>query len=52
MTKLAKRRKERIVRVRLDLYKWVLEQVNEKRFWNFSHAVEVALIKLKETEKQ
>jgi hypothetical protein len=38
--------------VRLDLYKWILEQVKERRFWNFSHAVEVALIRLRELEKE
>jgi len=52
MSKLARRRKQRSVMVRLDLYEWILEQVKERRFWNFSHAVEVALIRLRELEKE
>lgn len=40
-------RQNRIVKMRLDLCEWIEQQVEKGRFWNFSHAVEVALIKLK-----
>lgn len=45
-------RKDKHVRIRLDLYEWIEQQVEERRFWCFSHAVEVALIKLRELEKK
>jgi len=52
MPKLTRPRKERSVMIRIDLYKWIEQQVKERRFWNFSHTVEVALIKLRESEKE
>lgn len=51
MPKLAKPRKKRSVMIRVDLYEWIEQQVKERRFWNFSHAVEVALIKLRDSGK-
>jgi Arc/MetJ-type ribon-helix-helix transcriptional regulator len=50
--KLPKPRKKRTVRIRLDLNQWIEEQIESKRFWNFSHAVEVALEKLRDSEKE
>jgi len=45
-------RKEKHVRIRVDLCQWIEEQVEKRRFWNFSHVIEVALIELKEKEKR
>lgn len=52
MPRLSKPRKKRSVRIRLDLYQWVEEQIERKRFWNFSHAVEIALEKLRDPERE
>jgi Arc/MetJ-type ribon-helix-helix transcriptional regulator len=49
--KLAKPRKKRTVRIKLDLQQWVEEQVKKGRFQNFSDAVDVALEKLRDVEK-
>jgi len=38
--------------IRNDLYGWIKEQVKKGVFWNHSHAVEVALIKLRDTEEE
>lgn len=43
-------RKDKHVRIRLDLCEWIEQQVNGGKFWNFSHAVEVALIRLRDAE--
>lgn len=47
MPKLPKPRKKRDITLRLDLYQWLEEQIRNKRFRNFSHAVDVALENLK-----
>jgi Arc/MetJ-type ribon-helix-helix transcriptional regulator len=52
MPKLSKPRKKRSIRIRLDLNQWIEEQIARKRFWNFSHAVEVALEKLRDARKE
>jgi Arc/MetJ-type ribon-helix-helix transcriptional regulator len=52
MPKLGKPRKKRGIRIRLDLQQWVMEQVKKKKFQNFSHAVDVALEKLRDSEKE
>jgi len=52
MPKSDKPRKKRSVRIKLDLQQWVNEQVSKKRFQNFSHAVDVALEKLRDSEKE
>lgn len=44
-------RKLTIVRMRLDLYEWIQQQIETRGFWNVSHAVEVALLKLRDSEK-
>jgi Arc/MetJ-type ribon-helix-helix transcriptional regulator len=44
-------RENRIVRMRLDLCEWIEQQVKAGKFYNFSHGVEVALIKLRDLEK-
>jgi Arc/MetJ-type ribon-helix-helix transcriptional regulator len=38
--------------IREDVIKWVDQQVNKARFRNRSHAIEYALIKLMEAEKE
>jgi len=52
MPKLSKPRKKRSVRIRLDLYQWIEKQIESNRFWNFSHAVEVALEKLRDAKEE
>jgi Arc/MetJ-type ribon-helix-helix transcriptional regulator len=49
---LPKPRKKRSVRIRVDLQQWVEEQVKKKKFQNFSHTVDVALEKLRDSEKE
>jgi len=52
MPKLSKPRKKRTIRIKLDLNQWIEEQIERKRFWNFSHAVETALEKLREAKEE
>jgi Arc/MetJ-type ribon-helix-helix transcriptional regulator len=52
MPKLGKPRKKRSVTIRLDLYQWIEEQREKGRFRNFSHLIEVALEKLRDSEKE
>jgi Arc/MetJ-type ribon-helix-helix transcriptional regulator len=40
------------VTVREDLVKWIDQQVKNLKFANRSHAIEFALLKLKESEKR
>jgi hypothetical protein len=47
-----KPRKKRTISIRLDLYQWIEKQIEEGRFWNFNHAVEVALDQLGEIQVQ
>jgi len=49
---LTKPRKKKDVTIRLDLYQWIEKRIEEGKFWNFSHAIEIALEKLKETEEE
>lgn len=49
---LSKPRKKRSIRIRLDLYQWIEEQIRKEKFGNFSHAIDVALEKLRDTEKE
>jgi Arc/MetJ-type ribon-helix-helix transcriptional regulator len=39
------------VTIDVELIKWIEQQVKKQRFRNKSHAVEYALVKLKESEK-
>jgi Arc/MetJ-type ribon-helix-helix transcriptional regulator len=39
------------VTIDVELIKWVEQQIKKQKFRNKSHAVEYALIKLKETER-
>ena len=32
----------------VEIYKWIEDKIEEGAFWNFSHAIEIALKKLKE----
>ena len=52
MPELDKSRKKRSVAIRLDLCQWVEEQIGKGRFHNISHAVEIAVDELKESEKE
>lgn len=52
MPTLTKPRRKKDVTLRVDLYEWVEEQIKKGKFWNFSHAIEIALDKLKDTEKE
>jgi len=52
MPKLPKPRKKRDVTLRLDLYQWIEEQIGKGEFQNFSHAVDVALERLRGSEKE
>jgi Arc/MetJ-type ribon-helix-helix transcriptional regulator len=49
---LTKPRKKKDVTIRLDLYQWIEDQIERGKFWNFSHGIEIALEKLKDTEKE
>jgi Arc/MetJ-type ribon-helix-helix transcriptional regulator len=49
--RLPKPRKKRSIRIRLDLGEWVEEQIEKGRFQSFSHAVDVAVEKLRDSEK-
>ena len=52
MSTLNKPRKKRSVRIRLDLYEWIEEQIERGKLQSFSHAVDVAVEKLKDSEKE
>lgn len=49
---LPKPRKKRTIALRVDLNQWIEEQIGKKKFQNFSHAIEVALEKLRDSEKE
>jgi Arc/MetJ-type ribon-helix-helix transcriptional regulator len=40
-------RKDKHVRVRLDLIQWIEEEIGKGEFWNLSHVIEVALLEFK-----
>jgi len=52
MPRCGKPRKKRTVRIKLDLQQWVEEQVKKGKFRNFSHVVDVALEKLRDTKEK
>jgi Arc/MetJ-type ribon-helix-helix transcriptional regulator len=52
MPELDKSRKKRSIAIRLDLCQWVEEQIGKGRFHNVSHAVEIAIDGLRESEKE
>ena len=39
------------ITLRLDLYEWGQSQIEEGKFWNWSHLVEQAILKLKSTSE-
>jgi len=45
------RKKKKTVYVKPELYEWIEEQIEKRQFWNFRHAVERALQKLRDSEK-
>jgi Arc/MetJ-type ribon-helix-helix transcriptional regulator len=52
MSELGEPRKRRRIKIRVDLHEWIDEQVQNGKFQNFSHAIETALEKLRDTETQ
>jgi Arc/MetJ-type ribon-helix-helix transcriptional regulator len=52
LPKLPKPRKKKDITLRPDLYKWIEEQIQKKRFQNFSHAIDIALEKLKDASDE
>jgi hypothetical protein len=52
LPRLTKPRKRKDITVRLDLYQWVEQQIEKGKFWNFSHAIEIALEKLRDAQKE
>jgi Arc/MetJ-type ribon-helix-helix transcriptional regulator len=52
MPKLGKPRKKRSIAVSFDLCQRVEEQIGKSKFGNFSHAVEIALEELRDSEKE
>jgi Arc/MetJ-type ribon-helix-helix transcriptional regulator len=53
MEELIEMAKQRLqVTIREDLVKWIDQQVEKLKFANRSHAIEYALLKLKENEKK
>lgn len=49
---LPKPRKKKGVTIRIDLQQWVEERVRKGKFQNFSHAIDMALEKLRNSEKK
>jgi Arc/MetJ-type ribon-helix-helix transcriptional regulator len=45
-------RKKRTIYIKPEFHEWVEEQIEKNRFRSFSHAVEVALQKLRDSEKE
>lgn len=52
MPKLSKPRKKRTIYIKPELHEWIEEQIRKGTFWNFSHAVEIALEKTRDSEKE
>lgn len=52
MPKLGKPRKKRTIYIKLDLHQWIEEQIKKGKFSNVSHAVDVALEKLRDAKKE
>lgn len=52
MPKLSKPREKRTIYIKPELHEWIEEQIKKSKFWNFSHAVEIALEKLRDSEKE
>jgi len=52
MPELPKPRKKRTIALRLDLNQWIEEQIGKGEFQNFSHAIEIALEKLRDSGKE
>jgi Arc/MetJ-type ribon-helix-helix transcriptional regulator len=49
--KLPKPRKKQTIYIKPELHQWIEEQIGKGKFWNFSHAIEEALEKLRDSEK-
>jgi len=50
MNKVKALRSKMSVTIDVELIKWIEQQIKKQRFRNKSHAVEYALVKLKESE--
>jgi Arc/MetJ-type ribon-helix-helix transcriptional regulator len=49
--KSPKPRKKRSIRIRTDPYQWVEERIKKGKFQSFSHAIDLALEKLRDSIK-
>ena len=52
MSRLGKPRKKRTIFIKSEMHQWIDEQIRNGKFDNFSHAVEIALEKLRVSEKK
>jgi Arc/MetJ-type ribon-helix-helix transcriptional regulator len=52
MPKLSEPRKKKTVYIIPELCQWIQEHIEKGEFWNFSHAIEVALRRLRDSEKE
>jgi Arc/MetJ-type ribon-helix-helix transcriptional regulator len=48
--KLSKPRKKRTIYIKPELHQWIEKQKEKGRFQSFSHAIEIALEKLRDSE--
>jgi Arc/MetJ-type ribon-helix-helix transcriptional regulator len=51
MPKLGKPRKKRTIYIKPELHQWIEDQIGKDKFGNFSHAVEIALEKLRDASQ-
>jgi len=51
MSRLGKPRKKRTIYIKPELHQWIEEQKEKGKFQSFSHAIEIALDKLRDTMK-
>ena len=52
VSRLGKPRKKRTIYIKPELHQWIEEQIRKGKFGNFSHAVQIALEKLRDSEKE
>lgn len=52
MRTLGKPRKKRTIYMKRELHQWIEEQEEKDKFQSFSHAIEIALEKLRDSEKE
>jgi Arc/MetJ-type ribon-helix-helix transcriptional regulator len=52
VARLGKPRKKRTIYIKPELHQWIEEQARKGKFGNFSHVIEEALEKLRDSEKE